>query len=91
MERWEETSNFIGTLAMALSPYGITIYGETLHKLLQNRGLPDGQSVDIAHVIAAASQYWAHHDPAMQQAIASAFLGPDGASLVDVTPACALG
>jgi hypothetical protein len=57
MGRWEETFTFIGKLAMALYTYGITIHGETLQKILPDKGMYDGDGIGIAHVVAAASRY----------------------------------
>ena len=83
MDRGEGTFTFIGKLAMALYTYGVTIYWETLQKILQDKGVYDGDGVDIAHVVAAASRYWEDADPATHHAIASTFLGPHDVSLVE--------
>jgi hypothetical protein len=80
MESWEETYKFIGKLALALYTYGVEIHGETLQKILQDRGVYDGHEGGIAPLVAAASRYWASKDAAMSSAIASAFLGSEHTS-----------
>lgn len=79
MQVGEVTAKFIGKLAVALCDYGLAIHGETLHNILSARGVHAGDDGGIEHVVAAASRYWAHHNPVIQQAIASAFLGPEDA------------
>ena len=83
MERGEATAKFVGILAMALYEYGLTIHKEALQHLLQTRSLYNEPGGGIDKVVADASQYWAHKDPATHQAIAQAFLGLQHASCVE--------
>jgi len=66
-----------------LLTYGVEIHGETLQKILQDRGVYDGHEGGIAPLVAAASRYWTSKDAAMPYAIASAFLGSEHTSLLE--------
>jgi len=79
MEKQEETSAFIGQLAMALYEYGVIIHFDTLQKVLDKRGVYCENGVNIEKVVAAACRYWKNKDPVIHHAIAHAFIGQNEA------------
>ena len=83
MERADEAYEFIGKLALALYPHGITIRLPALQKILHDRGVYDGAGVSMGQVVAAAHRHWEQKDPVIYHAIAQAFTERNDADLFE--------
>jgi len=85
METWEETCRFVEKLAQAFSTYDMSRQSVALQNILQARGILDVRGRSLGHLVVDASRYEPHQDPGIQHVLASALVGPEGASSIEST------